>query len=116
LPTMYDLNLTEKLVLLAIMIETGYGRRYATTGRVYRRYVELSKLCDMKPVTQRRVYGVVRNLAKEGLLWARAGSFGRYGRTTVVKLLAPPSILCPTLVEDMIVGAMAEEVCRDTGR
>jgi Cdc6-like AAA superfamily ATPase len=113
---MYDLNLTEKLVLLAIMVETGYGRRYATTGRVYRRYAELSKLCDMKPVTQRRVYGVVRNLAREGLLWARAGSFGRYGRTTVVKLLVPPSTLCPVLVEDLTVGEVAEEVCRGIGR
>jgi cell division control protein 6 len=107
------LNLTEKLLLLAIMVETGYGVKVAHTGKVYARYVELSKLAGVEPVTQRRVLDVIKYLAKTGILWARVSSFGRHGRTTVVKLLAPPASLCQELTEDLAVGEVAEEVCRD---
>jgi len=110
---MYDLNLTEKLVLLATIVETEGGRRLSHTGKVYRRYVELSKLANIEPVTSRRIYDILRNLANEGILWTRVSNLGRYGRTTVVKLLAPPNTLCSVLVEDLAVGALAEEVCRD---
>jgi cell division control protein 6 len=108
-----QLNLTGKLVLLAVIVETGYGRRLAGTGRIYRRYAELSRLVGVEPVTQRRVLDVLKDLAKEGVLWAKVGNLGRHGRTTVVKLLALPATLCPVLVEDLLVGEVAEEVCRD---
>ncbi len=109
----YDLNLTEKLVLLAVIVETESGRRPSHTGKVYRRYVELSRITGVEPVTQRRVLDILKNLAGSGILWTRVDSSGRYGRTTVVKLLAPPSTLCPTLTEDLLIGDVAEEVCRD---
>jgi cell division control protein 6 len=109
----HDLSTTEKLVLLAVMVETGYGVKVAHTGKVYARYVELSKLAGVEPVTQRRVLDVIKYLAKTGILWTRVSSSGRHGRTTVVKLLAPPATLCPVLVEDLLVGEVAEEVCRD---
>jgi Cdc6-like AAA superfamily ATPase len=102
---------TEKLVLLATIIETGHGRRPACTGRVYARYVELSKLCKVKPVTRRRVLDILKNLAGSGILWVRVGNLGRHGRTTLIKLLAPPASLCQDLVEDLVVGEVAEEVC-----
>ena len=35
------LSLTEKLVLLAVMVEAGYGSGAARSGGVYARYVEL---------------------------------------------------------------------------
>jgi cell division control protein 6 len=107
------LSTTEKLLLLAIMVETDYARKVTSMGKVYRRYTELSKLANIEPVTQRRIQDVIKNLAGMGVLWTRVDSFGRYGRTTVVKLLAPPVTLCPTLVEDLLVGEVAEEVCRD---
>jgi cell division control protein 6 len=106
------LSTTEKLVLLAIMVETDYGKRLTIKGKVYRRYAELSKLSNIEPVTPRRVLDVLKRLAGMGILWVRVNSFGRHGRTTMVKLLAPPSNLCPTLVEDLIVGEIAEEVCK----
>jgi Cdc6-like AAA superfamily ATPase len=107
-----QLNVTEKLVLLAVIVETSYGKGLASTGRIYRRYAELSKLAGIEPVTRRRVLDVLKNLAREGVLWAKVVNLGRHGRTTVIKLLAPPSNLCPTLVEDLIVGEIAEEVCK----
>jgi cell division control protein 6 len=110
---MYGLSLTEKLLLLATLIETNHGRKPTTMGRLYRRYVELSKLTGIEPVTQRRILDVLKALAKTGILWVRVDSFGRYGRTTLVKLLAHPASLCQEIVEDLLVGEVAEEVCRD---
>jgi len=106
------LNTTEKLLLLAIVVETDYARRATSMGKVYARYVELSKLCNVEPVTRRRVLDIFKALAREGVLWVKVTSLGRYGRTTLVKLLAPPVSLCQELAEDLLVGEVAEEVCR----
>jgi Cdc6-like AAA superfamily ATPase len=106
------LNTTEKLVLLAAIVETDYGKKPTTKGKVYRRYVELSKLAGVEPVTPRRVLDVLKSLAGMGILWVKAHSFGRYGRTTVVKLLAPPQALCQELTEDLLVGELAEGICK----
>jgi cell division control protein 6 len=114
--SVYALNLTEKLLLLAIIVETDYGSSPTSMGKVYARYVELSKLCNVEPATRRRVLDVLKNLTKTGILRTRVHSFGRYGKTTLILLLQPPSTLCPVLVEDLIVGEVAEEICRGTGR
>jgi Cdc6-like AAA superfamily ATPase len=111
--SMLVLSTTEKLVLLAVIVETRHGSAPSTTGKVYARYVELARLCKIQPVTRRRALDVLKSLAGMGILWVKVHNFGRYGRTTVVKLLAPPNTLCPVLVEDLVVGALAEEVCRD---
>jgi Cdc6-like AAA superfamily ATPase len=108
---LHAMTLTEQLLLLAVMVETGYGRRVTTTGKVYRRYVELAKLANLKPVTLRRASSVLRDLAREGVLYVRVHSSGRYGRTSLIKLLQPPSNLCPALVEDLVIGEVAEEIC-----
>ncbi len=105
------LSLTEKLVLLAVIVETGYGSGAARSGGVYARYVELSRLAGVEPVTRRRVLDVIRGLADMGVLHARVESFGRHGRTTVVRLLAPPAALCRELSEDLLAGRVAEEAC-----
>jgi Cdc6-like AAA superfamily ATPase len=106
------LSTTEKLVLLAVMVETEYGKKPTTKGKVYRRYVELSKLAGMEPVTPRRTLDVLKNLAGMGILWVKVHNFGRYGRTTVVKLLAPPASLCQELAEDLLIGELADGICR----
>jgi len=108
----HGLSTTEKLLLLAIMVETDYARKVTSMGKVYARYVELSKLADIEPVTRRRVLDVIKYLAKTGILWTRVDSFGRYGRTTLIKLLAPPTSLCQELAEDLLIGELAEGICR----
>ncbi len=65
----------------------------------------------MEPVTGRRVRDVLRSLADMGVLQARVESFGRHGRATVVRLLAPPAALCRELSEDLLAGRVAEEAC-----
>jgi cell division control protein 6 len=95
------------------MVETDYARKVTSMGKVYRRYVELSKLANIEPVTQRRIQDVIKNLAEMGVLWTRVDSFGRYGRTTLIKLLAPLQALCQELTEDLLVGEIAEEICKD---
>ena len=57
----------------------------------------------------------IKALAGEGILWAKATSLGRYGRTTLVKLLHNPRELCRELAEDLVVGEVAEGVCGDLG-
>jgi cell division control protein 6 len=109
------LNTTEKLVLLAALVETSYGRGMATKGKVYSRYAELSRQAGVEPVTPRRVLDAIKALAGEGILWAKAVSLGRYGRTTLVKLLHNPGKLCRELVEDLLVGEVAERICGDQG-
>jgi cell division control protein 6 len=105
------LSLTEKLVLLAVMAETGYGAGVAHTGGIYARYVELSRRAGVEPVTRRRVRDVIRGLAGMGILQAWVDSLGGHGRTTIVRLLAPPAALCRELTEDLLAGRVAEEVC-----
>jgi Cdc6-like AAA superfamily ATPase len=109
------LNTTEKLILLATMIETDYGKKPTIKGKVYNRYVELSRQAGVEPVTPRRVLDVIKVLAKEGILWITTRSFGRYGRTTLVKLLYNPGELCQGLTEDLLVGEVAERICGDPG-
>jgi Cdc6-like AAA superfamily ATPase len=111
--SVYALNLTEKLVLLAVLVETEYGSVPSTTGKVYARYVELSKLAGVTYVTKRRMQDVLKSLAKSGVLRVRVQSFGMYGKTSIIVLRQPPHSLCPTLVEDLLIGEVAEEVCRD---
>jgi len=111
----YALNTTEKLVLLAVLVETEYGSVPSTTGKVYARYVELSKLAGVTYVTKRRIQDVLKSLAKSGVLRVVVRSFGMYGRTSIIVLRQPPHSLCPTLVEDLLIGEMAEEICRGTG-
>jgi Cdc6-like AAA superfamily ATPase len=111
---MYALNLTEKLLLLAIIVETGYGSRPTSTGKVYARYAELARLHKVKPITMRRLQDVLKGLAKTGILRVRVQSFGRYGKTSIIVLRQPPHSLCLTLIEDLIIGEAAEEVCKDT--
>jgi Cdc6-like AAA superfamily ATPase len=108
---MHGLSLTEKLLLLAVLVETGYGMRATHTGKIYARYVELSKLANVEPITARRALDVLKNLAGMGILWVKASNLGRHGRTTVIKLLAPPASLCQEIVEDLVIGEVAEEVC-----
>lgn len=107
------MNLTEKLLLLAIIVETDYGSSPASMGKVYARYVELSKICNVEPATRRRVLDVLKNLKGAGILRTRVHSFGWYGRTTLILLLQPPHSLCQELTEDLVVGEIAEEICRD---
>jgi cell division control protein 6 len=106
------LNTTGKLVLLAALLETDYGRKTTTKGKVYSRYVELTRQAGVEPVTPRRVLDVIKALAEEGILWTTTRSFGRHGRTSVIKLLSQPGELCQALTEDLEVGELAEEICR----
>ena len=108
---MLALSSTERLVLLAVVVETGYGAGAARSSRIYARYVELSGLAGVEPVTRRRVRDVIRGLAEMGILQARVCSLGKHGRTMVVRLLAPPDALCRELSEDLLVGWVAEEAC-----
>ncbi len=106
------LNTTEKLVLLAVMVETEYGKKPTTKGKVYRRYTELSRLAGVEPVTPRRVLDVLKALARMDTISVKVHSFGRHGRTSIVVLLQPSASLCQDLIEDLVVGEMAEELCR----
>jgi archaeal cell division control protein 6 len=74
------LPLHAKVVLLA-SIYVAKGGSGASSGSVYEKYCELSKLSGLEPLTTRRVSGLLTELDTLGLISASIVNYGRYGRT-----------------------------------
>jgi len=55
-----------------------------TTGEAYEEYVRLCKKHKMNPVTMRRFYDYLRELAENSLISIRTISRGRYGKTSEI--------------------------------
>jgi len=68
------------------------------TGEVYESYKKLCLSIGLRPLTQRRVSGVIAELDMLGIINAKVISKGRYGRTREISLAIPHSTQ-PKLVE-----------------
>ncbi len=81
----FYLSPSHNLVLKAIemSIENFGGVTY--TGEIYRTYEVLAKKKGEKPLTKRRVSGIIRELEEEGIITTKLVSFGKGGRTKLVK-------------------------------
>jgi len=75
-----------KLVLLSIYLLERDGVKNLTTGVIYNKYVEISRMMGIDPVTQRRISDIINELDMSGIVNARVVSLGRYGRTKVIRL------------------------------
>jgi cell division control protein 6 len=104
------LPLHSKLVLTAILIVTGGGTGYATTGEIYERYKALTLKLGIETVTLRRVSGILAELDMLGVITGRVVSRGRYGKTRVVELAVDPKTLYKALAEDITIGDLLEEI------
>jgi len=68
----------------------------ASTGSVYDYYVDVCKKTGLRPLTQRRVSGILAELEMLGLINSKVVSKGRAGRTRELKVSIPFSLVGKT--------------------
>lgn len=101
-----------KLVLIAIYLLERRGVRNLTTGVIYNKYVEISKMFGIDSVTQRRVSDILNELDMSGIVNARVVSLGRYGRTKVIRLSTSVRNIEEGLKGDLFMLGVTELVTR----
>jgi hypothetical protein len=100
-----------RLVLLAaVAFPKCYSRAWVNTKEVYQEYTRLSAIADVKPVTVRQFYNILKQLEQMGVIERSAWSEGRYGRMSVLKVVEPERIW-RELREDLALGEVAERIC-----
>jgi len=91
------LPLQGKLLLAAVLLQTQSQSRLEngrmTSGDVYNLYVDMCKEIGQDPLTARRIGDIVNELDMLGIIQARLTSRGRYGRTKVIRLSVPISLV-----------------------
>lgn len=98
--TVKSLPLHSKLVLCGVYL-LGKARISSTiTGDIYEIYHEVCDQLGLKPLTQRRVSGLINELDVMGLLNARLVSLGRYGRTKKIRLGVTRSLIREVLADE----------------
>jgi len=90
-----------KLVLIALALE---GGKIDSTGELYHKYRELSRLLGAEPVTQRRVSDIISELDMLGIATAKVINRGRYGKTRQVSLTVDPTTIVKAFEEDPRIG------------
>ena len=101
-----------KLVLVAIYLLEREGAKNLTTGLIYNKYLEITRMLGMDPVTQRRVSDIINELDMAGIVNARVVSLGRYGRTKIIKISASLKSIEEGLQEDLFMLGVTELVTR----
>lgn len=101
-----------KMVLIAIYLLEKEGARNLTTGVIYNKYLEITKMLGMDPVTQRRISDIINELDMSGIVNARVVSLGRYGRTKVIRLSTNVKSIEEGLQEDLFMLGVTEMVTR----
>lgn len=88
-----NLPLHSKLVLCSVyLLFKAQALEGSVTGNIYEVYSELCEQCDMAPLTQRRVSGLINELDVIGLLNTQVVNMGRYGRTKKIRLSITPGL------------------------
>jgi cell division control protein 6 len=89
-----------KLVLMCVVVLNEGGMERLTTGDVYERYKDLSRIVGLSVLTQRRITDLLSELDMMGIIHAKVRSFGRGGRTKEIDLSVPPHDIKKVLEED----------------
>ncbi len=89
-----------KLVLMCVIILNEGGLERLTTGDVYEKYKDLSRIVGLSVLTQRRITDLLSELDMMGIIHAKVRSFGRGGRTKEIDLSVPPHDIKKVLEED----------------
>lgn len=88
-----NLPLHSKLVLCSVyLLFRAQALEGSVTGNIYEVYSELCEQCNMGPLTQRRVSGLINELDVIGLLNTQVVNMGRYGRTKKIRLSITPAL------------------------
>jgi len=103
-----------KLVLLSIMILNKRGDQVrVTTGEIFNKYKELCRNLGVGEVTQRRVSEIISELDMLGIINARIVSFGRYGRTKIIRLAVSPKSIIEGISTDLSISPLLESISRE---
>ncbi|MGD0817721.1 MAG: ORC1-type DNA replication protein [Methanomassiliicoccales archaeon] len=89
-----------KLVLMCVVVLNEGGMERLTTGDVYEKYKDLSRIVGLSVLTQRRITDLLSELDMMGIIHAKVRSFGRGGRTKEIDLSVPPHDIKKVLEED----------------
>ncbi len=89
-----------KLVLMCVIVLNEGGMERLTTGDVYEKYKDLSRIVGLSVLTQRRITDLLSELDMMGIIHAKVRSFGRGGRTKEIDLSVPPHEIKKVLEED----------------
>jgi archaeal cell division control protein 6 len=89
-----------KLVLMCVIVLNEGGLERLTTGDVYEKYKDLSRIVGLSVLTQRRITDLLSELDMMGIIHAKVRSFGRGGRTKEIDLSVPPHEIKKVLEED----------------
>jgi len=89
-----------KIALLAIQFQHEQGRSKITTGSVYESYVQLCRTRGISALTKRRVSDFISELSTLGIIDANVISYGRDGRTRIIRLAACDSTISDTFARD----------------
>lgn len=84
--TILNLPLQEKLLLLALGLNTKQGNKKVKTGELKETYEKVCIELGHKPVSLRRINDLLSDLEMLGLVSSNVKSFGRYGRSRVSSL------------------------------
>ncbi|RLE63252.1 MAG: cell division control protein Cdc6 [Thermoprotei archaeon] len=100
-----------KLVLLSITILNRKGNQAkVTTGEIFNKYRELCDNLGVGEVTQRRVSEIISELDMLGIINARIVSFGRYGRTKIIRLAVSPRSVVEGLKTDLSISPLLDTI------
>ncbi len=110
------LPLHGKLIMTSILLATGMGKDYATTGDIYDNYKKLVSKLGLEEITLRRVSGILSELDMLGIISGRIISRGRYGKTRVISLAADVNAIIQALKEDPAIADLLNEVKYDGSR
>jgi cell division control protein 6 len=72
------------------------------TGEVYDLYSSLCSRIDQKPLTQRRVTQIIREMELLGVISTEVVNQGRYGRSQKAKIAVPVATIKDALKDDPV--------------
>ncbi len=104
-----------KLLLYGIILSDEVENGPLTTGEVYGAYKDLCRRTSLSVLTQRRVTDLISELDMLGLVHAKVKSFGRGGRTKVIRPSVPVLETKRTIeADDSLAGAKSYRMKRQT--
>lgn len=104
-----NLPTQQKLVLIAIALESIVGNDKLITGEVYDTYNFLARKLRMNVLTQRSISGMISELDMLGVITAKLISKGRYGRTKEIQLAVPLDLVREVLSQDPFLSDIFEK-------
>ncbi len=102
----------QQLLLLAIAGLSKLSRNKITTGKVKHVFDWILSQIGKQPITLRRINDYLAELETLGIISSTIVSFGRHGRTRIIKLEIPVEIIENILTKDPLYSELYSELIR----